>query len=610
MAFFFYFELVWCQARGYIRQNLRKLTQIKYLLGLALSLIFFIVILWLLCTDTELHDGAISIFSDPVYLQGIHFMTAAILAVGLIFFWLAIPGKFPLALTNNEYNVLQTAPLSRRSLIQFVLIKSQKDNLTGSIILWLYLVLYFRQPFIRFLLTWLLLHVLIDLHLKCCRFWKFRNSCQVGPRPVLARILLLVFLAASGWLLFSLGSEVYLSVQSSFTQVKAIPRVVVPLFFGAVYEVIAQSDMFLLLAPFLYIVAPFFPGDTGSLLLQYLVLFVLLGIHWEWLVRAKMEFGELLEGHTPSVQNQRSVVSHIGRKIAGNHRSCVPFRLPATGAPEWALYWKHFLAYFRLPWKFSFLLVIIIPLLYFAVLLITGIPLTMTIITAVYSLLGLFFGLFIFVGMFQKDLQNELDHFDLVRTFPLTGQQILKAKVLAISTWSALLGVLLLGLFAASVSAMGLISQYQTLTPQEHDRIARLPFHFVHETGQLLEVCFGILLAYVGFVSLIVLMLTFLNLFFPGWIPRAKRRENISSVGQSLLMMITLFLISIVCVLPAGLVIGAIAVVQYFLQIPFGLGEVTLFGFIFMIVSGLETFLLLEITGKMWDRIDPVIEQL
>ena len=198
-------DLLALNLRGRLVRWVRLLRQPKYLLAFLASACYF----WWFFGVRFLGAGRASRMAGAQVaevLPLLHLAVGLVLAAVTTLFWIATSSKPALRLNESEIHLLLPAPLSRREIIFFALLKEQAGILFGALV-----VLFFRsagspgQRVLTFVGAWALL-TLADLHIKGISLFKAR----LKEMPAAAARLRAGFAVALG---FAWWAAILLSLQ-------------------------------------------------------------------------------------------------------------------------------------------------------------------------------------------------------------------------------------------------------------------------------------------------------------------------------------------------------------------------------------------------------------
>ena len=316
-----------------IRQRLRRLRQPKYLFGAlaaAAYLYFFLV-------RGAMRNGHAGLGGMPVHaLPMIAAGAALILGVIVLLAWLVPGDRAALRFSEAEVAFLFPAPLSRVSLIQFSLLRSQLAIFFPAFLMSLLLRRggsFGGSAWQHATAIWLLLATL-KLHFIGASFARER-LLDFGVRPILRRLMISVLVLA-----VALGSAWWLrgNVRLPATPAFADPDAL----FGYVAAVLGAAPVSWLLAPFKLLVDPLFAVGMGAWLRALWPALLLLTAHYLWVLRSHVSFEEASIDRARQ-RAERASAMREGKNVfqrAPSKPRQAPFRLAAHGFAPVAFLWK------------------------------------------------------------------------------------------------------------------------------------------------------------------------------------------------------------------------------------------------------------------------------
>lgn len=408
-----------------LKQRVRRLRQPKYLFGFivgAAYLYFFMV--RRLFHASAAPGGILSNLPAGMAAQ-LAAIAALILLVIVMLAWLLPNDRAALRFTEAEVAFLFPAPLSRLSLINFSLLRSQ-------------LAIFFSAFIMSLLLRrgapggnawqhagaiWMLLATL-KLHFLGASFTRER-LLDLGVRPALRRVLVLaVVLIIGGLCWWWMRGQLRAPDRDALANPGGL--------FAYVGMLLATPPLGWLLLPFKLIAAPLFASDTGSWLRAAGPAFALVALHYFWVVRSQVSFEEA------SIDLARKRAERSAAMRAGNSRfgrapskpRSEPFVLAATGHVPIAFLWKGLIAAGPL-WRPRSWLVACVVIVAGSRWLASDPNLqpVLPAIAGVAAMLGAW--LFLIGPMFvQRGLRDTVDQLDILKSSPLHGWQIALGQLL------------------------------------------------------------------------------------------------------------------------------------------------------------------------------------
>ena len=459
-----------------------------------------------------------------------HWVTLAPLALAALVAWWWIRGGFEsaLAFAPAEADFLFPAPVRRRTLIAYKLLRAQPGLVFTAA--FFFIVFPVTIP-----LAWPLAFVSIWLIVTALQWHQLAASlvradlaehAASARRSALPVTILLVALAA---LLTGLVSVLpALRAASSIDQMLAL-----------VTMALQQPGPKVVLYPFRLLLAPVLAPDTASWLRALPAVLALLALHFVWVIRSDSAFEEA----AAEAGRKRAEMRANRRKGLALHRPAMKrvarpwFDLRPTGRPGTALVWKNVVGFTReLRPAFMSVALAAIGIVYALVAagthslrsgadIAAGVLGALLVMTAVMSPIGL-----------RYDLRGDLRHMELLRTYPIRGRELVTGEIVGATVSLALMQAVLL-IVALLFAAAGTLGR-------------------VHPGLVALAALLGLPII----VTVTAIQCTIQNalaLLFPAWV-RDTEEMGIQVMGQRLLSMLgSMFLLTLLIV-PA-IIVGAIA---------------------------------------------------
>ena len=506
-----------------MRRRIAQLREPRYVIGLAIGLLYFY---WIFARPPggRLDGQAIAGGIDRAALQ-------LILAWALLVFvalnWVFGESRTPLPFTPAETQFLFTAPLTRRQVIAFKLLRLQLPLLLSATIS----VLLFSRGHItpmrgvQALGAWLVFTTL-SLHFAAASFVR-ANLAEHGLTGVRRQLVVLGVVAAavtvSAWTLWPVIPELGAAAAAGVDElVRAIGRVS------------EGGALAVLLFPFRLIVGPATARTPGDFVVALPGALALLAAHYLWVVHSAIHFEETAVDDAQR-RARRIAAAQRGRgelRIKGRLRRPL-YRLRATGPAAEAFLWKSLLSVTR---QIGSRLLILLALG-------TGvIALVGTRIAAGVALMAIA-GIAVIFGprVLRQDLREDLLLIDVLKSYPVRGRDIVVGEVLGPTVALTAAGLIAAGagfvLFAPFAAAQGALNDAAALLAAA---VLLIP----------------------GIVFVQVTTQNALAVFFPAWTALgAQVSAGLERLGQQIIVMIGSLIVLLLALIPAGLVAGVVSVV-------------------------------------------------
>ncbi|HET7565479.1 MAG TPA: putative ABC exporter domain-containing protein [Gemmatimonadaceae bacterium] len=458
-------------------------------------------------------------------------VTLAPLALAALVAWWWFRGGFQsvLAFTPAEVEFLFSAPLTRRALVLYKLLRTQLGLVfTAAFIL---IVLPVTLP-----LAWPLALVSIVLALTVLHWHQLGSSLvradlaehatSAARRSTLPTVIFIVALAA---LLSGLVPELP-AIRASADVHEMLAHIGVAL---------QRPGPAIVLYPFHLLLAPITAPNIAAWLRGLPAVLVLLALHGVWVIRSDAAFEEAAaeagRKRAERLANRRKGLTV--QRAESKPASRAWFDLAPTGRPGVAIVWKNVLVFMReFRPAFLALAVLAIAVVYVLVLVSThsvrsgaimaaGVLAGLIVISTIMSPIGL-----------RNDLRGDLRRMELLRTYPLRGRELVASEILGATASLALMQAGLLVLAIASAILGGLGHEHPTLLVLA--AVAGLPFAVTATAAQYT-------------------VQNAIALFFPAWVSDTVP-AGIDGMGQRIVMMLGSIVLLVLIALPAGIV-GALA---------------------------------------------------
>lgn len=408
-----------------MRQRLRRLRQPRYLIGAIAGVAYFYMVFF--SHHWGQADGgdapAVQRWTmDPAWHDLRIDATAALLFVVALFAWLVPSGRAALRFTEAEIAFLFPAPLTRRTLIHFRLLRAQLSILfTALLMSFITRNASDGHPLLHAVGWWLMLSTL-RLHFLVASFgreWLIDLGVRVWLRRALAAAVAVALFGGSLWWLSQRGAPPEIAGFDDLPQLK-----------GYVAGVLATPPLSWALTPFAWLVAPMFAADASTFLRALPLPLCLLVAHYLWVLRfdtafeeASMEAAQRRAAYTAAWRSGR-------RRLAPKKARSAPFALASTGFAPTAFLWKGLIAlggFYRMR---TWLIACGVALAGLGWL--SANPGARSALTAIGgAALSLSAWLFVLGPMFaQHSLRRMFEHLDVLKTSPLPGRHIVLGELL------------------------------------------------------------------------------------------------------------------------------------------------------------------------------------
>jgi hypothetical protein len=474
-------------------------------------------------------------------------LTMVLLMAGrMIYAWVFSAERAALAFTEAEVAFLFPAPVSRRVLVHFKLLKSQLGILFSALLL---AVLFNRFSALggnvwTHATGWWILFSTLDLHGIAASFTRER-LLDLGLNPARRRALL-------GGVLLAVGVAAWWWARRHVPAPTAADRADPAAMLRYAQGLLARPPLPWVLAPFRWVLGPLFASGWAAFLRALGPALLVLAAHYAWVIRSEVAFEEA------SIDLARRRAERADARRAGSWRSRSgpvrrrrePFRLHPHGPASVAFLWKSLIS--AGPWFYprSWLLISA------AVLGVVGWlavdPSLRPLLTAVPVIFGSVGGWILIAGpmLMRREVRLMMERLDVIKTHPLRGWQVMLGEMLApialltAAEWLVVAVVVVCG--GALTGQLGRAALFAGLG----------------------AVGVGLLVPPV--VGLMVAIPLAATLYFPGWMSATGQRGGgMEAMGQRLIFFGGYVLVLVLALLPA--VLAAVVpyiVVQWLVEMP------------------------------------------
>ena len=511
--------------------RIKRLRQPKYLLGAVVGGLYFYWYFFRTLFGTRVSGHAFAPFASPDHQALFESIGALILLVIVLLAWIIPHQRAALNFTEAEVAFLFPAPISRRTLIHFKLLRSQTAILFTTLLLTLVTRRLGGQAWIRGAGWWLILSTL-NLHLLGSSF-ALTKLLDRGISTWQRRLGILALVLVLAGIVFVWSRRTMPALDPSrFGNLQAVQ--------DYLQQVLTSGPAPYLLYPLRVVIRPFLAASAAAFFVALGPALLLMLLHYAWVVRSDVAFEEA------SVQASQRLAEKVAAVRAGNWHATQkkprskrpPFALRPTGSPAVALLWKNLISAGQ-----AFTLRIWISLAVFAVCASAGASQAtggsgLRPVLGMIALMLLFWSLLIGTQLLRQDFRQDLPLADLLKTYPLRGWQLALGELLAPAVvltciqWFLL--IVILGLFwQLGGAALG--------------RLAWLALGF----GAALIM---------PMLNLIILQIpNAAALAFPAWFQAAKGGvQGIEATGQRLIFMLGQLLVILVALIPAMTLSGGV----------------------------------------------------
>ena len=555
--------------------RIKRLKQPKYLVGGIVGGLYFYWYFFRTLFGTPTRGQAVTLLASPGNLALFESIGALILLMILLMAWIIPHQRAALAFTEAEVAFLFPAPISRRGLIHFKLLRSQTAILFTTLFLLLVTNRFGGKAWIHAAGWWLALSVL-NLHFLGSSFAR-TMLLDRGIANWQRRLGILALVVLTAGIVIVWVRQTMPPFEPSRVQEPDAIK-------DYAQQVLTAGPLPYLLYPLRLVVRPYLAPNAWAFVSVLGPAVLLLLLHYWWVVRSNVAFEEA------SVEASRKLAETVAAVRAGNWRGTrkppkrkrSPFKLRSMGPPAVALLWKNLISAGQ-----AFSLRMWLSLAVFAVCASVGIGqvsgrsglrAALGMIAAMLMAWSLLLG----TQLLRQDFRQDLPLADILKTYPLRSWQLALGELLAPAT--ALTGIQ----WFLLILVVGLFWEPAT---------GRLGW------ASWLGLGFGAALI-VPMVNMITLQIPNASaLLFPAWFQTTKGGgQGIEVMGQRLIFLLGQMLAFIVALIPAA---ALSAGVFFVVKMLFGVvAAIPLASIAAAFVLAVEAALGVMLLGWLFERFD------
>ena len=543
--------------------QLRRIRKPRYALAFLLGVGYFA----LLGINHSPQAGAQPQVTDSATVAA---LLPIVLLVVTLYMWVFGTDGSALAFSQAEVSFLFPAPVSRRALVVYKIVRQQAATLATSV-LWIVVIHHGSGGIRRAASYWLLLST-ISLHrlgVALMRSSQAQSGLMALRRNWLAWLVFAAIVATVAGATFQNRATLF---HGSWTAIT-----------GSLVAMVTHGPVRAALYPFHAVMNPIFTRTTSAWAATLAPALVVFAIHLVWVLYTERSFEEAAAASSARLATRLAALRELGTRSTPISAKSArrTLRLSPTGAPALALVWKNTLYLIRSNEARSMI----------------GLPLACAVAavafagrSAVAELVVMItcFTTTIFIVVFgpmaiRNDLRGDLARIPMLKTIPVPGRQILLAEVASSALPLAGMQVLLVLVGVLAVR----------WGPEQH--LPRALF-----VGTLIVA--PILLPALSFAHFTVH--NGLALLFPAWVKTGEAgAAGFEAMGLRMLsIVIGLLLLALLLAAPA-----LCAAVLYFLFRGSVLTAVLACGLSAAALLAVESFALISMLGGSLERLEPQI---
>jgi ABC-2 type transport system permease protein len=569
------FYLQYHSFRNRLVSRFKRLKQPKYLIGALVGGLYFYwyFFRYLFQGYGTGRPSAANLAFSPEHRLVMESLGALVLFVIMLMAWIVPHERAALTFTEAEVVFLFPAPVTRRMLIHFKLMRSQLRILFSVLILTLFSRRFGGNAWIHALGWWLILSTL-NLHFLGSSFARtmlldrgISNRC---------RRLLVFGLAAT------MVGVVWLWAKRTLPPLDYIVQPDFNVILDYAQRFLTAGPALYLLYPFRLVVRPFLAPEAAAFFSALPAALLIFLLHYLWVIYSDVAFEEA------SVAASQKLAARLAAARAGNWQGAKKnqkakrpwFNLTTSGPSATAFLWKNLIGVGQVfsPRLWIALIVIVVVLSFSLGR--SGLHQHLAWIVGILIAIALSYSLLLGPQILRLDFRHDLPLADVLKTFPLRGWQIALGEILAPVVVLAVFQWLLL------LIEIGLLFYL----PGPHRTL-------------LLTLALGAAMVLPVLDGLLLLIPNAAVLLFPAWIQTGKDSpRGIEVTGQRLIMALAQLLVLFLVLVPA-----AIAFTAVFVPLNMAVGPITavlpasLAG---TIALAMEAGFGVMLLGKLFERFD------
>lgn len=536
------FYLQWQSFRNRLVTRFQRLKQPKYLIGAIVGglYLYFYLFRFLLGGYGSARHGATNLVISPEHLILVELGGALALFVIVLLAWIIPHERAALTFTEAEVAFLFPAPITRRNLIHYKLIRSQMRIFFSVIILTILSARRFGSHPLTHALGWWMILSTLNLHFLGASFMR-TLLLDRGISNWLRRLLVL-------GLVGTMVAVVWVWAKQTLPPLSSADMADLDSILNYAQRLLTAGPALYLLFPFRLVVRPFLAPDAAAFLVATIPVLLIFLLHYLWVMYSDVAFEEA------SVEASQKLATRIAAARAGNWQGAKKnqkakrawFNLPPTGPLPVALLWKNLIGVGQVFSPRLWIMLITI----FAVLGVSfgNLGHRQNISVVVGILIAIFLGYSLLLGpqLLRLDFRHDLPRADVLKTFPLPGWQIALGEILA--------PVLVMAIFQWLLLLVGA------------GLLLYLPGK---QTALCLAIAAGAAVLLPVLDALLLIVPNAAVLLFPSWIQTGKDGpRGVEATGQRLIMALGQLLVLLLALLPAA---AAFAGVFFLLQFATGM---------------------------------------
>jgi hypothetical protein len=420
--------LQWHSTWNRLVTRLKRLKKPKYLVGFIVGGLYCYFYFFRFLFGRRRAAGVPGFEVTAEILSTLELIGALVLFVLVLGAWVFPHARAALTFSEAEVLFLFPAPLSRRTLIHFKLLKSQFGILFTTLIMSLLSNRFGHSGSgWAHLAGWWLILSLLNLHFLGASFAR-SHLLDLGITNWRRRGIIFLLLAlAAGAVAFWARRTMAPPTERDFADLRAMA--------DYLKNLLESGPALFLLYPFRVVVQPFLAQNAATFLQVLWPVLGLLVLHFVWVVRSNVAFEE---ASLALAQKRAEHIASIRQGQLGpmkRRRKRDPFSLAPVGPPAVALLWKNLIAAGS---AFTVRMVAVLAIVMLTPALVFSLNVRRSNVWAdllpafgMFLLMGLAFTLLIGPQIVRQDFRSDLRVVDMLKLYPLAGWRVVLGELLA-----------------------------------------------------------------------------------------------------------------------------------------------------------------------------------
>jgi ABC-2 type transport system permease protein len=558
-------SLVFWQVKNRIRVRLARLKQPRYLIGsvFGIAYITYFAVLRGAGFSGGRRAANFAPFAGPIELG-----TALLLLLLATLVWILPAAGSPVRFSPSEIQFLFPAPISRRQLLQYRLLRAQLGLLFGSIMATIFMrPTTFANSWKFVTGLWLILMTSriyftgVSLYREGLRQHGIGGLRKWAPVAIVCAAATIVAAPIYGhWAALSTAGA---------------PRQ----FFEGLEAITSSGLVSWILLPFTSLTRLPLAATTTAYAMALPGALVVLIANYLWVLRADTAFEE----SAALIAEKRAGDDPRRAKPSVKGTAATPFALAPTGRLETAIVWKNLIMVGR--YASLRTLARVAPAVISLGLMASFASRRSGTANVAAAFCMMLVAVTVVIGpmIARNDLRRDLANLAMLKGWPISGATLLRGEILA----PAVMVTSIAWLFILGAASLAGNLRLAALQPLVADR---------------LSYAIAALLLAPGIVVAELTVLNGLAVLFPAWISTgATRSRGVDALGQRLFTTAGVFLTLVIALVPATMVAGIVAGAIYYLS---GVLVVILPAAIVTCVVAVECLAVVELLGRVLDRTD------